>query len=146
MTTTAKRQLGVGAATLLASLLGAAGLLTGSGRAQADPPPMHQVVYTVSTQSPIYADIYYQDQDPAVFSDYSHNPYEFTPNIQADIAPGRPWTMQVMLANPDQWATVTASTGRQPGTPMFHCTVSVDGAVVVSKDGPKGVLCSLRTW
>ncbi len=141
MTTTATRRLGV-AATMLLS-----GLLVSPGPATADDdPPMHQVVYTISAKNPIYADIYYGDQDPTKFSDYSHNPYTFTPNIQADIAPGRPWTQQVMLINPDQWAMVSVSTGRQPGTPGFHCTVSVDGNVVVSKDGDKGVLCSLRTW
>ncbi|WP_236984426.1 MULTISPECIES: hypothetical protein [Mycobacterium] len=120
----------------------------GSGRAHADddPPPMHQVVYTISAKNPIYADIYYQDQDPRVFSDYSHNPYTFTPNVQADIGPGRPWVQQVMLSNPAQWAMVSVSTGRQSAVPQFHCTVSVDGAVVVSKDGDRGALCSLRTW
>ncbi|WP_310787139.1 hypothetical protein [Mycobacterium sp. Z3061] len=124
-----------------------AGLLVSPAPAYADDdPPMHQVVYTISAKNPIYADIYYQDQDPSKFSDYSHNPYTFTPNIQADIAPGRPWTQQVMLINPDAWAMVSVSTGRQPGAPGFHCTVSVDGNVVVSKDGDKGVLCSLRTW
>lgn len=122
------------------------GALAGAPKSYADDPPMHQVTYTVSAKSPIYADIYYGDQDPAVFSDYSHNNYQFTPNIQADIAPGKPWTMQVMLADPDQWAVVTASTGRQQGTPQFHCDLAVDGVVKVSKDGPRGVLCSLRIW
>lgn len=141
MTTTAIQKLGVTAAVLLAASLG------GPVPANADDdPPMHQVVYTISAKNPIYADIYYQDQDPSKYSDYSHNPYTFTPNIQADIAPGRPWSQQVMLINPDAWAMVSVSTGRQPGTPGFHCTVSVDGNVVVSKDGAKGVLCSLRTW
>jgi len=141
MTTTAIQKLGVTAAVLLAASLG------GPVPASADDdPPMHQVVYTISAKNPIYADIYYQDQDPSKYSDYSHNPYTFTPNIQADIAPGRPWSQQVMLINPDAWAMVSVSTGRQPGTPGFHCTVSVDGNVVVSKDGAKGVLCSLRTW
>ncbi|WP_371934591.1 hypothetical protein [Mycobacterium sp. TY815] len=141
MTITAIQKLGVTAAVLLAASLG------GPVPASADDdPPMHQVVYTISAKNPIYADIYYQDQDPSKYSDYSHNPYTFTPNIQADIAPGRPWSQQVMLINPDAWAMVSVSTGRQPGTPGFHCTVSVDGNVVVSKDGAKGVLCSLRTW
>jgi hypothetical protein len=141
MTTTAIQKLGASAAVLLAAALGSS---TPAGAD--DDPPMHQVVYTISAKNPIYADIYYQDQDPTKYSDYSHNPYTFTPNIQADIAPGRPWTQQVMLINPDAWAMVSVSTGRQPGTPGFHCTVSVDGNVVVSKDGDKGVLCSLRTW
>ncbi|PJE20231.1 MAG: hypothetical protein CK431_28130 [Mycobacterium sp.] len=140
MTTTATKFVGLAVSTLLA------GLLSPAPATADDDPPMHQVVYTISAKNPIYADIYYQDQDPTKFSDYSHNPYTFTPNIQADIAPGRPWTQQVMLINPEAWAMVSVSTGRQPGTPGFHCTVSVDGNVVVSKDGDKGVLCSLRTW
>lgn len=138
---TVRKTLGIGLATSLAG----AGLLIGGGRAQADP-EFHQVTYTVSVQNATYADIYYQDQDPTVFSDYSHNPYSFTPNIKTDIAPGRPWVQQVPLVNPDQWAMVTVSSGREPGTPNFHCDLAVDGRVVVSRDGPKGVLCSLRTW
>lgn len=140
MTSTAK-QFGVLATTLLASL--AASLP--AARAD-DDPPWHQVVYTISAKSPVHADIYYQDQDPTKFSDYSHNNYTFTPNIQADIAPGQPWSQQVMLINPEAWAMVSVSTGRQQVPAGFHCTVSVDGAVVVSKDGDKGALCSLRTW
>jgi hypothetical protein len=142
MTTTAKKLLGVGSATLL----GLAGLLVSTGRAHADP-VWHQVVYIVSSTSPAYVDIFYQDQDPTLFSDYSHNPYTFTPQVHADIAPGKPWVQPVNLLNPDQWAMVTVTTGREPAAPGgIQCDLSVDGKVVVSKIGPKGALCSLRTW
>ena len=115
--------------------------------ARADDPVLHEVKYVVTAASPIYADIYYLDQDPHQFSDYSHNPYQFTPNVQADIAPGHPWVSPpVMLANPDQYAMVSVSTGTEPGTPMFHCALIVDGVVKASKDGAKGALCSLRLW
>jgi hypothetical protein len=115
--------------------------------ARADDPVMHEVKYVVTAANPIYADIYYLDQDPTKFSDYSHNPYQFTPNVQADIAPGHPWVSPtVMLSNPDQYAMVSVSTGSEPGTPQFHCALIVDGVVVASKDGPKGALCSLRLW
>jgi hypothetical protein len=107
---------------------------------------MHSVRYTVTADHPIYADIYYLDQQPANFADYSHNPYQFVPNVQADIGPGKPWTYDVMLTDPGNWALVTASTGTEPGTPNFHCQLTVDGAVVATNDGPKGVLCSLRSW
>lgn len=148
MTTRATPQLGIGAALLSAVLLAGSGIAAGTGTARADddPPPAHRVVYTITANNPAYADIYYQDQDPAKFSDYSHNPYPFTPNVQADIAPGRPWSQTVMLVDPAHWAMVSVSMQRQPGFPGFHCTLSVDGAVVVSKDGERGVLCSLRTW
>jgi hypothetical protein len=125
--------------------LAAAGLLAGSGRAQADP-VWHQVVYIVSARNPAYVDIFYQDQDPTLFSDYSHNPYTFTPQVHADVAPDKPWVQPVSLLNPDQWAMVTVTTGHEPGTPGIQCDLSVDGKVVVSKVGAKGALCSLRTW
>jgi hypothetical protein len=114
---------------------------------RADDPPMHQVRYVITAASPIWADIYYLDQQPAKFSDYSHNTYQYTPNVQADIAPGHPWTSPVvMLSDPDNYAMVVVSTGTEPGTPMFHCALVVDGAVVKSNDGPKGTICSLRSW
>jgi hypothetical protein len=115
--------------------------------ARADDPVLHEVKYVVTAASPIYADIYYLDQDPQKFSDYSHNPYQFTPNVQADIGPGHPWVSPpVMLTNPDQYAMVSVSTGTEPGTPNFHCALIVDGVVKASKDGAKGALCSLRLW
>jgi hypothetical protein len=144
--TTANRLLGVGSAMLVASVLAGTGLLTSSPRAHADP-VWHQVVYIVSTRSPAYVDIFYQDQDPTLFSDYSHNPYTFTPQVHADITPDKPWVQPVNLLNPDQWAMVTATSGREPLVPGgIQCDLSVDGKVVVSKNGPKGALCSLRTW
>ena len=138
--------------TVSRSLLGATLAMvvtatTFAAPSRADDPVMHQVRYVVTSANPIYADIYYLDQQPQKFSDYSHNPYQFTPNVQADIAPGHPWVSPVvMLSDPNDYAVVTVSTGTEPGTPQFHCALIVDGAVVVSKDGAKGVLCSLRNW
>ena len=115
--------------------------------ARADDPAMHEVKYVITAASPIWADIYYLDQQPAKYSDYSHDTYQYTPNVQADIGPGHPWTSPVvMLTDPANYAMVTVSTGTEPGTPMFHCALVVDGVVVKSNDGPKGTLCSLRNW
>jgi hypothetical protein len=113
----------------------------------ADDPVMHPVTYVITSASPIYADIYYLDQQPEKFSDYSHNTYQYTPHVNADIAPGHPWVSPtVMLSDPNDYAMVTVSTGTEPGTPQFHCALIVDGKVVVSNDGAKGTLCSLRLW
>ena len=132
---------------LVAVLLGGAGLLASAGSAHADDDPvMHHVKYTISVQNPIYANIYYIDQEPPIFSDYSHDPYRFTPNVKTDIGPGKPWSFELNEAKPEYWAMVVVNTGTEPGTPQFHCELSVDGTVVVSKDGPKGVLCSIRNW
>jgi hypothetical protein len=69
------------------------------------------------------------------------------PNVEADLGPNRPaWTYQLDLHKPEEWAMVVANTGPEPGTPNFHCEIAVDGAVVVSKDGAQGVLCSIRGW
>jgi hypothetical protein len=116
-------------------------------RADDPPPPLHPVTYVITSASPIYADIYYLDQQPEKFSDYSHNTYQYTPHVNADIAPGHPWVSPtVMLRDPANYAMVTVSTGTEPGTPQFHCALVVDGKVVVSNDGAKGVICSQRTW
>ncbi|OBH08105.1 hypothetical protein A5695_02425 [Mycobacterium sp. E1747] len=137
--------MGVGAATLSALLVGVAGSVVSAGHAVADP-AMHHVTYTVSAQNPIYTDIYYLDHQPEKFADYSHNPYSFTPHVDVDLGPGKAWSFDLDMSNPDDYAMVVASTGTEPGTPGLHCDLAVDGAVVVSKDGPKGVLCSLRNW
>jgi hypothetical protein len=132
-------------AAAAAMLLGLAGLPIGAPPAHADP-VFHQVTYIVRSQNPVYVDIFYQDQDPTVFADYSHNPYSFTPQTHADVGPNKPWIQTVPLINPDQWAMVTVTAGSEPGLPQIHCDLAVDGRVVVSKDGARGALCSLRTW
>ncbi|OBH82648.1 hypothetical protein A5681_22420 [Mycobacterium scrofulaceum] len=135
----------MGAATLSAVLVGVTGPVVSAAHAVADP-AMHHVTYTVTAQNPIYTDIYYLDHQPEKFSDYSHNPYSFTPHVDVDLGPGKPWSFDLDMSNPGDYAMVVASTGTEPGTPGLHCDLAVDGAVVVSKDGPKGVLCSLRNW
>jgi hypothetical protein len=143
MTTIGKSALGVPLAVLIT--IGGATLTAAPSRA--DDPVMHQVRYVITAASPIWADIYYLDQQPPKFSDYSHDTYQYTPNVQADVGPGHPWTSPVvMLSDPDHYAMVAVSTGTEPGTPMFHCALVVDGAVVKSNDGAKGTLCSLRNW
>ena len=143
MTTVGKAALGVALAALSAAGYGT----VAAAPVRADDPVMHQVRYVITAANPIWADIYYLDQQPPKFSDYSHDTYQFTPNVQADIGPGHPWTSPVvMLTDPANYAMVTVSTGTEPGTPMFHCALVVDGVVVKSNDGPKGTLCSLRNW
>jgi hypothetical protein len=143
MTTVGKATLGVALAALSAAGYGT----VAAAPVRADDPVMHQVRYVITAANPIWADIYYLDQQPAKFSDYSHDTYQYTPNVQADIGPGHPWTSPVvMLTDPANYAMVTVSTGTEPGTPMFHCALVVDGVVVKSNDGPKGTLCSLRIW
>ena len=66
--TTVYRLLGSGSAMLVAVFLGGTGLLVSTGRAHGDDPVMHHVKYSISVQNPIYANIYYIDQEPAIFA------------------------------------------------------------------------------
>jgi hypothetical protein len=133
---------------LSATVLVAAGsAATGAtAHAQPPPPPMHNVKYTVFAEQPHYVDIYYRDTDPPNWADYSHNPYLFSPKTEAQIGPDQQWVLDVMLANPDEWAMVTATSGPSSHTPNVHCVLAVDGVVVATDAGPKGALCSIRNW
>jgi len=109
------------------------------------PPPLHNVKYTVFAEGPAFLNIYYRDVDPPNWADYSHNPYVFTPKVEADVGPDRQWNLDVQLANPDDWAMVVA--GGEPGlSPNVHCILAVDGVVVATDQRPKGALCSIRNW
>ena len=130
-----------------AVVLAAAGVIGAAGPASAEEPGLHQVTYSIFTEKPFHAaEIYYRDTDPPNFADYSHNPYMFSPNVEADLNPGAPWVLNVQLANPDQWAMVMATSGMSPNPPNFHCVLAVDGVVVAENSGAKGALCSMRHW
>jgi len=130
----------------LASAVTMATAIAMASPSHADEPVLHRVKYTVSTQNPISADIYYRDADPPTWADYSHDPYLFSPKVEADIGPEMPWVLEALLADPGQWAMVTATSGMSSDRSMFHCELAVDGVVVDSNEGPKGALCSLRHW
>ncbi len=130
-----------------AVVLAVAGMMLGVNPAHAEDPVMHQVTYSVFTEQPFRgAEIYYRDTDPPNYADYSHNPYEFTPNVEVDLGPDKPWVLNVQLADPTQWAMVIGTSGLSRNPPNFHCVLAVDGVVVVTKSGAKGALCSIRNW
>jgi len=133
-----------------ATALAAACLVMGSPSAVADddppPPPLHNVHYTVWAEQPFFVDIYYRDIDPPNWADYSHNPYQFTPKVEADVGPDQQWNLDVPLANPHEWAMVVASAGEGQNRPNIHCALAVDGVVVKTGQGPRGALCSIRNW
>ena len=132
----------------LAAAMTVAGLTSPGANADDDvpPPPVHNVHYTVWAETPFSVDIYYRDVDPPNWADYSHNPYQFSPKVEADVGPGQQWNLDVPLVNPDEWAMVVAGTGESTRTPNIHCALAVDGVVVSTNQGPKGALCSLRSW
>ncbi|MGJ6123205.1 hypothetical protein QN239_11570 [Mycolicibacterium sp. Y3] len=123
--------------------------LLGPVPAHADDPVLHHVKYTVGASQPINAEIYYRDTQPPNFGEYSHNPYQYSPKAVAELGPGKPWTLEATLADPQDWAMVVATkNGHDPelAAPGFVCELRVDDIVVATDSGTKGVLCSLRTW
>ena len=120
-----------------------------AGPAHADEAPMpHRVTYTVTAEQPTTVGIYYRDVDPPTWADYSHNPYEFSPRDDLTLEPGTPWVRETTLTDPMKWAMVTVTTGglAPQATSMVRCELAIDGIVVNRASGPKGTLCSLRTW
>jgi len=114
--------------------------------AHADSSAMHTVKYVVYSDVPTTAQIYYRDVDPPSWGDYSHDPYQHSPKVDADIGPGAPWTLDTALADPDQWAMVVVTNESSTDRPGFRCELMVDGVVATTHTGPKGALCSLRQW
>jgi hypothetical protein len=115
-------------------------------RADEGDPVMHHIKYSVWSDTPVFADIYYRDTDPPTFADYSHDPYQYSPNVEADVGPDKQWILDVMLADPNQWAMVIGTKPRAANPIGFHCVLAVDGQVVVVNSGEKGALCSIRHW
>ena len=119
---------------------------TAGAQGEPPPPPLRNVKYTLFAEQPTYVQIYYRDVDPPNWADYSHNPYVYSPKTEASIGPDAQWNLDVALANPDEWAMVTATSGQGMATPNIHCVLAVDGVVVSTDQGPKGALCSIRNW
>jgi hypothetical protein len=109
------------------------------------PVPMHRVHYTVWSEIPFNVNIYYRDVDPPNWAAYSHDPYQFSPKVEADVGPDQQWNLEVQLADPNQWAMVVANviTTKKAN---IHCALAVDGVVVKTSQGVKGALCSIRAW
>ena len=133
------------------TVLAAATVALPTGVASADdppPPPLRHVQYTVWTEQPYgNAEIYYRDTDPPNWAEFSHNSYLYSPNVEAHLGPDQKWNLDVYLANPDEWAMVTTGIAADStAAPNFHCVLAVDGVVVKTAEGPKGALCSIRSW
>jgi len=137
------RQLTVPGVAAVVLLAGAAPTPAGADPAGTDPAAGHQVTYTVTTTSDLTANIYYVTADPPGVG--QANEPQFMPLARTGVGPGTPWTFQTTLADPTQWAFVSASGGLRVN-PEFRCEIAVDGEVVISAQGGSGVQCALRQW
>ena len=126
-----------------ATLAAAAGLAFTPAISHADG---HQVTYTVTSPNNLTATVSYVSSDPPSQAAYSADPSKFMTSVQAPLSGGAPVTYTATLANPNQFATITASgmlhwpdSGNGPA--QFHCEIAVDGQVVAHADATTTVTC-----
>ncbi len=134
----------------LATFAAAAVAAVTSGTSHADPAG-HQVTYTVSSPNTVTATVQYMNSDPPSQAAYNADSSKFMNNVQAPLSGGQPVVYSTTLANPNQWAIVTASgilhwPDSANGPASFHCEIAVDGQVVVKQDATSAVTCATRPW
>ncbi|ORW65814.1 hypothetical protein [Mycolicibacter senuensis] len=105
----------------------------------------HEVTYTITATSDLTGNISYIKTDPPSMAAYNANSSEYLETVRVPIGGGQPLVYTATLADPGQWALVTASGGLRIN-PEFRCEIAVDGDVVVSQQGGSGVTCSTRPW
>lgn len=105
----------------------------------------HEVTYTITATSDLTGNISYIKTDPPSMAAYNANSSEYLETVRVPIGGGQPVVYTTTLADPSQWALVTASGGLRTN-PEFHCEIAVDGEVVVSQQGGSGVSCATRPW
>jgi hypothetical protein len=134
----------------VAILAAAMGLTVTSATSHADPAG-HQVTYTVTSPNNLTATVQYMNSDPPSQAAYNSDSSKYMTNVQAPLSGGAPAVYTATLANPNQWAIVSASgilhwpdSGNGPAA--FHCEIAVDGQVVVKQDATSAVTCATRPW
>jgi hypothetical protein len=135
-----------GRAAALALVASAAGVIPVTAHAD---PAGHQVTYTVTSPNNLTATVNYVSSDPPSQAAYSADPSKFMTSVQAPLSGGQPVVYTATLANPNQWASVSASgmlhwpdSGNGPAA--FHCEIAVDGQVVARQDATTTVTCATR--
>ena len=129
----------------MALMVATVGVGVGPGTAAAEPEG-HQVTYTITATSDLNVDIQYIETDPPSQAAYNADATKYLATLRrTPISGGQPLSYTTTLADPNQWALVTASGGLRIN-PELHCEIAVDGVVVVSQQGGSGVTCSTRPW
>lgn len=142
------RKVAPGAAA--ATFMTAATAVISPAASHADPAG-HQVTYTVTSPNTLTATVQYMNTDPPSQAAYNADSSKYMNNVQAPISGGQPVVYTTTLANPTQWAIVTASgilhwPDSSNGPASFHCEIAVDGQVVAQQDATSAVTCATRPW
>ena len=130
---------------------GAAGMVVKPATSHADPAG-HQVTYTITSTGNLTGNVRYMNSDPPSQAAFNANSAQYMNTVQTAFSAGAPLVYTATLANPNQWAIVTASGGchwpdcDSSNTPQIQCQIAVDGQVVVTQNATTGVTCSTRPW
>jgi hypothetical protein len=90
--------------------------------------------------------------DPPSQGAFDANSSQFLTTVAASFSADQPLVYTATLANPSQWAFVSASGGchwpdcGSGSTPELRCEIAVDGQVVDTRSATTGVTCSTRPW
>ncbi len=115
-------------------------------------PTGHQVTYTVTATGNLTGNVRYMNSDPPSQAAYDANSSQYMNSVQTAFTAGQPLVYTATLANPNQWAIVTASGGchwpdcDSSNVPQIQCQIAVDGQVVATNSATTGVTCSTRRW
>lgn len=115
-------------------------------------PAGHQVTYTITATGNLTGNVRYMNSDPPSQAAFDANSSQYMTTVPATFAADQPLVYTATLANPNQWAIVSASGGchwpdcGSGSTPELHCEIAVDGQVVATRNATTGVTCSTRPW
>ncbi|KZS70769.1 MAG: hypothetical protein K2X56_26600 [Mycobacterium pseudokansasii] len=139
-------------ASAVATVVVAGALAISTAAASAADPAGHQVTYTVTATGNLTGNVRYINGDPPSQSAFDANSSQYLTTVPATFTADQPLVYTTTLANPNQWAFVSASGGchwpdcGSGSLPQLHCEIAVDGQVVVTQNATTGVTCSTRPW
>ena len=139
------------AVAMVGGAAGISGVIATPATSHADPAG-HQVTYTITTTGDLTGQVRYMNSDPPSQAAFDANSSQYMNTMQTAFTGGQPLVYTTTLANPNQWAIVSASGGchwpncDSGSIPELHCEIAVDGQVVVTQNAKTGVTCSTRPW
>lgn len=141
------------ASAVAAGFLGAAAAaVIPVATSQADPATGHQVTYTITTTGNLTGSVRYMNSDPPSQAAFDSNSAQFLNTVPTPFAAGEPLVYTATLANPTQWAFVSASGGckwpdcSSGAVAEIRCEIAVDGQVVATNNATTAVTCTTRPW
>lgn len=110
------------------------------------------MTYTITATGNLSGSVRYMNSDPPSQAAFEGNSSQFLNTVSTPFSPGEPLVYTATLANPNQWAYVSASGGcKWPDCSSgviaeLRCEIAVDGQVVATNNATTAVTCTTRPW